>query len=219
MNPRSAIAALLVVAGFLSAHAQDVALPARDNDAPADAERPLPTPAPQLIPDDLLPAPDVSPAPERPEIPTIPEIDQEFTTGPRPPQVDLRRKHLEWRKLRNRAQNDPEVKAALAAAEAARTDLQKRKLLARYVEVYFAKMLASAPADMKPYLLERKGEHLAKLPQPRVRPGVLPLPPPATGAATAPPSPKPAVASPDLPLPSFFGSPTPRPAATPAPSP
>ena len=45
---------------------------------------------------------------------------------------------------------DPQVEKALAAAEAARTDLEKRKLLRQYYELYYAKMigLASKP-DLK----------------------------------------------------------------------
>jgi len=194
--------------------AQDVALPRPATQDPAPLE---PTPAatvtpapaaPELIPADLLPAPNLTaPAPTL-DIPSIEQLDEGLKPPPLSPAAEAQRQHFEWRKLRNRVQNDPAVKAAFAKAEAAPTDLEKRKLLARYYELFYRKIDAIAPPDMKAYLAQRKREQLALLPQPRVRPETaLPSPPPApnagaSGAGTSPtpvlivsPSPSPAKSS------------------------
>ncbi|CAN5651941.1 hypothetical protein BH20VER1_BH20VER1_30410 [soil metagenome] len=152
---------------------QDTPLPTRKGEPPLPPEK-APAAPPQLIPDDILPAPEVSPAPTVPEIPTIPQLDESLAQKPLNPEAENRRLHIEYRKLRNRAQNDPRVKASLALAEAARTDLEKRKLLARHIEIFFGKMTALGPPEMQPYLLARKQEQLAALPQPRVRPESVP---------------------------------------------
>jgi hypothetical protein len=214
--PNLIITALLALFIAGAGYAQEPVLPADPEQTPPPAGEPLPSPPPQLIAPEILPPPDVSPPPQRPDFPGIPELDAGFADKPHTPEADKRRQLVEFRKLRNRVQNEPEIRAALARAEAARTDLQKRKLLARYIDVYFARMLALAPADLKPYLRDRKREHLAALPQPRVRPGVFPTPPPSmpgtapAAAATPTPSPGP-TATPAVPVPSFFGTPTPSP--------
>ncbi|MFN2509066.1 MAG: hypothetical protein ABR589_09880 [Chthoniobacterales bacterium] len=73
-------------------------------------------------------------------------------------------------------QNNAEVKAALATANSARTDLEKRKLLRVYYEMLYAKMTALAAPEMKTYLNDKKNEALNALPQPRVRPDASPSP-------------------------------------------
>jgi hypothetical protein len=181
------------------AHGQEAELPSRalEEPEPTPAGVALPTPPPQLIPDDILPAPDLSPKPT-PAQPgtTIPQLDESFQEKPLSAESENRRLHIEWRKLRNRVQNDAEVRAALARAEAARTDLEKRKLLARYFEIFFGKMMAIAPADMKGYLQAKKAEHLAALPQPSVRPSGLPAPTPVPAVAGLPASSPPPLPAP-----------------------
>jgi len=92
--------------------------------------------------------------------------------------------HLEWRQLKNQLVNDPEVRAAKATAQAARTDLEKRNRLRDYYNVYYERMSAlAASAEMKLALQGFKTSHLARLNQPRVRPsmdGALPTPKPTT---------------------------------------
>jgi len=87
--------------------------------------------------------------------------------------------HLKWRELRNRVASDPQVVNALAAAEAAHTDLEKRRVLRQYYEVYYGKMvsLATTPG-LKAFVEARKNERLNELPQPRVRPTSTPTPAP-----------------------------------------
>jgi hypothetical protein len=143
---------------------------------------------PRLIPPELLPAPTLGAEAIRPVVPTVPELDASFAPKPLSPEMDNYRRHIEWRKLRNRVQNEPAVKQALRRAEIAPTDLEKRERLRDYYELLYAKMSAIASADMKPFLEQRKAETLGTLPQPRVRPETLRL----TGAKPAPAaSPKP----------------------------
>lgn len=204
----------VVAALFLSgtAFAQEVALPQSSPASPAELPSPSPTaaatvPPPQLIPPDVLPMPDASALPRTtPAIPTIQQLDEELKPKVISQAAEDYRKKIETRKLRNRVQNDPAVKAALAASEKARTDVERRALLARYFNLLFDKMVAIAPADLKTYLDERRREQLAPLPQPRVRPTPKPAPTATPKVATkigvpssAPPPP------PELPI----ASPTP----------
>ncbi len=105
-------------------------------------------------------------------MPEIPALDEGFKPAPLSPEAENQRKHVEWRRLRNAVQNDREVTAALRDAMEARTDLEKRKLLGRYYDLFYGRMLARASADMRPFLLKKKSEAVGLLPQPQVRPGV-----------------------------------------------
>ncbi|MBA3273667.1 MAG: hypothetical protein H0T11_07325 [Chthoniobacterales bacterium] len=186
-----------------AADAQEVALPeaspeesAQPSVTPAAATaEPAPTVAPSapsapiapiapplLIPPDILPMPDptVPPTAET-GVPSIEELDEQLKPKPLSPATENYRLHIEWRKLRNQAQNDPAVKAALAKTDRAPTDLQKRILLLNYFNVFFDKMIAIKP-DMKDYLNDRRREHINALPQPRVRP--LPTPAPSIEVTT-----------------------------------
>ncbi len=217
LHVRSSLFALLLLVAFAWAagkfhvSAQEAPLPKPATQDPAPLE-PTPTPegmpasppaAPDLIPADILPPPDpAAPAP-LPDIPTIEQLDEGLKPPPLSPAAEGYRLHVQWRKLRNQVQNDPAVKAAFARAEAARTDLEKRKLLARYYELFYRKIAAIAPAEMKTYLNDRKKEHLAALPQPRVRPETAP-PTPTPAKQSGSPSP---TATPVVP----YGTPTPSP--------
>ena len=219
LHVRSSLVPLLLLlafawsAGELHVRAQDTPLPKPATQDPAPLE-PTPTPetapasppaAPDLIPADILPPPDRAAPVPLPDIPTIEQLDEGLKPPPLSPAAEGYRLHVEWRKLRNQVQNDPAVKAAFARAEAARTDLEKRKLLARYQELFYRKMTAIAPPEMKAYLDDRKKEQLASLPQPRVRPETAPpTPPPAKQSASPSPSPS---ASPVA----LYGTPTPTP--------
>jgi uncharacterized surface protein with fasciclin (FAS1) repeats len=67
--------------------------------------------------------------------------------------------------------NDPSVRAAKAAALAARTDLEKRNRLRNYYNVYYDRMSALATsAEMKLALEAFKGAYFKAIDQPRVRP-------------------------------------------------
>jgi hypothetical protein len=135
-----------------------------------------PTPSPEL--------------PNGPELPEISQLDQNFSK-PRSlgKQADEARVHVEWRQLKNRTVNDPEVQAAKAYAQAARTDLEKRNRLRNYYNIYYERMsaLASTP-EIKLALQGLKASHQGLLDQPRVRPsptpeGATPTPTPSATPA------------------------------------
>jgi hypothetical protein len=156
---------------------------------PAATETPTASPSvrPQLnIPDIPLtvePAPlvpNTSPDPKK-SAPPLEELDAAFKRSSLGQAAEEQRRHVEWRKLKNRTVHDPEVVAAKAAAEKARTDLEKRNLLRAYYKLHYARMqaLASTP-EMKAYLEEKKKAMLASLDQPHVRPN------PTAGASPSP---------------------------------
>jgi hypothetical protein len=117
-----------------------------------------------------------SPEPTAPELPEISQLDQAFSK-PRSlgKEADAARIHKEWRQLKNRTLNDPAVREARAFAQAARTDLEKRKRLRNYYELYYERMsnLATTP-EIKLALQALKASHQGKLDQPRVRPSPTP---------------------------------------------
>jgi len=179
-----ALGALIVCLSTGPIRAQQPPLPKAESQDPqptasAAAERVAVPAGPQLIPPPLL-APDVSPsATPAPNSPTIPQLDEAFKQSPLSAAAENSRRHSEWRALRNRVVADPRVVTALAAAETARTDLEKRRLLRQYYELFYAQMIGlAATPELKTYLNDRKNERLAALPQPRVRPTSTPSSPP-----------------------------------------
>ena len=165
-----AIISAAVVAAVLRLYAQDAAPPSVDLYEEQDQLEPTPSPQP----------------PNGPELPEISELDQNFSK-PRSlgPQGDEARVHVEWRQLKNRTVNDPEVRAAKAYAQAARTDLEKRNRLRDYYNTYYERMsaLAGTP-EIKLALQALKTSHQGLLDQPRVRPtptpkGFIPTPTPS----------------------------------------
>ena len=127
--------------------------------------------------------------PNGPELPEISQLDQNFSK-PRSlgKEGDEARVHVAWRQLKNRTVNDPEVQAAKAYAQAARTDLEKRNRLRSYYNVYYERMsaLATTP-ELKLALQALKTTHQAPLDQPRVRPSATPEGSTATPAPSATP--------------------------------
>jgi hypothetical protein len=140
----------------LMLHGQDAAPPNVDLYEEQNQLEPTPSPEP----------------PNGPELPEISQLDQNFSR-PRSlgPQADELRVHKEWRQLKNRTVNDPEVQAAKAYAQSARTDLEKRNRLRNYYNVYYERMsaLANTP-ELKLALQSLKTSHQAWLAQPNVRP-------------------------------------------------
>jgi hypothetical protein len=185
--------------------AQDVALPSPAPEASPQPTSPPPgttvTPAPNeapppLIPADILPMPDAPTTLATPAPPPLQQLDEELKPKPLSAAAEEFRLRLEWRKLRNQVQNDPEVRAARAASDRARTDLERRKLLAAYFNIFADRAIAMAP-QMKNYVNDRRRESLGSLAQPRVRPtptpppGAKPKPSPTPAAAVSPPPPPP----------------------------
>jgi hypothetical protein len=159
-----------------------VAAPPSVDIAPKKTVRP--TPNPTASPEPTIP----------PDLPDVSKLDEVFKQSSLGSKADESRLHAEWRGLRNQVVNLPDVVAAKKAADAARTDLQKRQLLRRYYEICYAHMeaLAQAP-ELKAGLELMKKEHLGTLDQPRVRPSrsATPTPTSETAAESATPSPTP----------------------------
>ena len=130
-----------------------------------------------------------TPPPNGPELPGLKELDDSFKPKSLGPDADALKIHALWRQLKNRTVNDPDVQAAKKYAQAARTDLEKRKRLSSYYELYYQRMsaLATTP-ELKVALQALKASHQGMLAQPRVRPS---------------------------PTPEFSGTPSPTPTSTP----
>lgn len=168
--------------------AQDAPLPSPEVEGSATpSPQPIVTPPPPIIDPRLLALPDEKES-ARPAVPEIPALDQAFKPAPLSAAAEAQRQHIEWRRLRNAVQNDRDVQDALAAATAAPTDLEKRKLLGRYYDLYYGRMMARAAPNMKKYLLARKREAIGLLPQPHVRPDLIVS---KTAGVTPPPTPTP----------------------------
>lgn len=157
-----------------------VSVCAQEPPLPAATETPAPGPSPTRpelnIPDIPLtvePAPlvpNTSPAPTK-SAPPLEELDAAFKRSSLGQVVEEQRMHVEWRKLKNRTVNDPDIVALKAAAEKAHTDLEKRNLLRAYYKLHYTRMQAlAATPELKAYLEEKKKGMLASLDQPHVRP-------------------------------------------------
>jgi hypothetical protein len=124
-----------------------------------------------------------SPPPNGPELPELKQLDQSFKPPSLGMEADGAKLRIEWRQLRNRTVNDPEVQAAKTYAQSARTDLEKRNRLREYYNIYYQRMTALAVTpEIKLTLQALKTTHEGLLAQPRVRP----TPP---GSPTPKPSP------------------------------
>ena len=105
--------------------------------------------------------PSPTPPPNGPELPELKQLDDSFN---KPKSLgtaaDALQVHALWRQLKNRTVNDPDVQAAKKYAQAAPTDLEKRKRLRTYYEVYYQRMsaLASTP-ELKVALQALKDTH------------------------------------------------------------
>ena len=127
-----------------------------------------------------------------PELPEISQLDQTFS---KPKSLgkdaDALRLHIEWRQLKNRIVNDPQVQTAKAYAQAARTDLEKRNRLSAYYDIYYERMsaLATTP-EIKLALQDLKASHQGVLAQPRVRPSPTPEGATPTPTPSGTPAPK-----------------------------
>ena len=201
--------ALTLFLALPSLPAQDPPLP--KDDAPGATETspsPAPSvPAPIAIPEELLREPQGAPS-TAPEVPTIPQLNESFKPAPLSPAAQQQQLNVESRKLRNRVQNERQIKAALAHAEAAPSDLEKRKRLARYYDLYYGRMVAlAATPELKKFIRDRQTETLVSLKQPRVRPELL-----SNVGKPDPAAPKPKSSA----APSAAVSPTPVPSPTPA---
>jgi len=116
-----------------------------------------------------------SPGPNGPDVPELSQLDEAFKKTSLGKKADEQQLHIEWRRLKNQVVRDPSVRAAEAATHTAHTDLEKRKRLREYYDVYYARMAALAStAQIKVALQALKGTHINQTSQPRVRPTPTP---------------------------------------------
>ena len=165
--PHLRIAVLLACALLFrstgASHAQDAAPPTVDLQSRSD-EAAVPAATPSNPPD----------------VPELSKLDEAFKQTSMGKAADEYRLRIELRRLQNLVGNDGAVLAAKAAAESARTDLEKRQRLRNYYNIYCGRMrsLTSSP-ETQAALEKFKAEHLVLLNQPRIRhetDGALPAP-------------------------------------------
>jgi hypothetical protein len=171
-----ALSTLLLGAAF--GIAQEPPLPAATTTPSASPTAPV---RPDLnipdIPMTVEPAPlvpNTSAVPKK-NVPSITELDSAFQGSSLGQAVEQQKLQLEWRKLKNRVAENPEIKAAQKAIESADTELEKRNRRRAYYKLYYGRMqaLAETPA-LKSFLEQKKNEILASLDQPHVRPATSP---------------------------------------------
>ena len=167
MKIHASILSVILVGAALIIHAQEAAPPSVD--LYEGQQQPEPTPAPP---------------PNGPELPELKQLDETFKPPSLGADAEATKLRVEWRQLRNRTVNDPTVQAAKAFAQTAPTDLEKRKRLREYYNIYYQRMSAlTSNAEIKLALEAYKGNHQSLLAQPRVRPtppgSPTPPPPPA----------------------------------------
>jgi len=169
---------LVTATAFLArlVFAQEPPLPSSSATAsPSSSARPeLNIPDIPVEPSPLVPT--TSPVPKK-TLPSLKELDTAFQHSSLGAAVEEQRLHLEWRKLKNQASDDPEVVAAKKAINHARTDPEKRDLTRAYYKVFYAHMLALTEApDVKAYVEQRKKDIINSYAQPHVRPEPTPRP-------------------------------------------
>ncbi|PYI86690.1 MAG: hypothetical protein DMF21_01785 [Verrucomicrobia bacterium] len=111
-----------------------------------------------------------SPGPNGPDVPELSQLDEAFKKTSLGKKADEQQLHIEWRRLKNQVANDPSVRAAEAATHTAHTDLEKRKRVREYYNIYYERMSALASnAEIKLALQSLKDGHIRPTKQPRVR--------------------------------------------------
>ena len=143
--------AVLILAGALRAQeATDVDLAGKRAEKPSNTE----------------------PVRAQPEnVPELSQIDDMFKQTSMGKAADAQKLRVEWRQLKNKVVNDPELIAMKRAAETAHTDLEKRRKLRAYYKLYFARVrrFPMSP-EMKPYVDAMEASQLGLTAQSRVRP-------------------------------------------------
>lgn len=104
-------------------------------------------------------------------IPELAQLDEIFKQTSVGKEGDEQRMRIEWRLLKNKVANDPDLIAAKHAAETTRTDFEKREHLRAYYRLYFAKVrLLPMSAEMKQRINGMEAGALGLTAQSRVRP-------------------------------------------------
>jgi hypothetical protein len=115
---------------------------------------------------------DAEPVNARPEnVPELSQLDEAFKQTSMGKAADTQKLRLEWRQLQNRVVNDEDLIAIKRAANAARTDLEKREKLRAYYKLYYARLRRfPMSSEMRQYIDAMETAHLGLTAQSRVRP-------------------------------------------------
>jgi hypothetical protein len=127
-------------------------------------------PTPEIV---KAPTPSNGPA----NIPELAQLDEIFKQTSVGKEGDEQRLRVEWRQLKNKVANDPDLAAAKRAADTARKDLDKRELLRAYYKLYYVRIrqFPLSPA-MKQHIAQMEASQLWSTNQARVRPTPSPSP-------------------------------------------
>ncbi len=104
-------------------------------------------------------------------VPELSRLDEMFKQTSMGKAADAQRLRVEWRQLKNKVVNDPDLIAIKRAAEGAHTDLEKREKLRAYYKLYFARVRQFPMSlEMKQYVDTMQASLLGLTAQSRVRP-------------------------------------------------
>ena len=168
----------LALTGAIWAEAQSSPSPENPSAQASSAEAAaVPSPSatvavepPSLIPPNILPPPGPAALPQIPSEPDLQTLNALFKQTSLGKAADEHRLHLKMSALETHIRNDEDLHALNAAANKARTDLERRHRLKVYYKLYFKKLqaLASTP-DLQDYLRAQEAAHERTLLQPHVR--------------------------------------------------
>ncbi len=133
---------------------------------------------------DLRPRPGQEPSPAAvppppPDVPELSVLDEAFKKTSLGKAADEFRQRVEIRRLQNRVNTESAIVNAKSAAEAARTDLEKRNRLRDYYNIYYDRIRSLASSEETRKAIDNeKAQHLKLMDQPRVRPSADSTPPP-----------------------------------------
>ena len=178
---RQIVAVAVIVTG-LSAGAQSptpgsaqTPAPAASSDVTSLEATPSPSATvsvepPSLIPPNILPGPGGGALPQipaGPDLKTLGDLFKQTTLGK---VADEYRLHLQMSALEVHIRNDTDLHQALAVADRAHTDLERRRLLRAYYQLYYKKLIALASKpELQAYLRGKQAAQESSVLQPRVR--------------------------------------------------
>ena len=123
-----------------------------------------------LIPPNILPGLGATGLPQIPAAPDLQMLNALFKQTSLGKAADEYRLHLQMAALETRIRNDDDLHELKASADKARTDLERRRRLRTYYQLYFKKLLASASTpELQANLRAQQAAHEATVLQPRVR--------------------------------------------------
>ena len=130
----------------------------------------VPVEPPSIIPPNTLPGPGAATLPQIPSAPELQQLSDLFKQSSLGKEGDEHRLHVEMASLKVLLRNDADLHRLRAAADLARTDLERRHAFRAYYEFYYGKLISRAQTpELQAYLKEQRAAHELTLLQPRVR--------------------------------------------------